>query len=60
MNASVLEKAGPVAIVYHPEITVRTAYDLKPYQISTFPIAKLEDAYINDNFYDPHFGGMES
>jgi hypothetical protein len=30
-------KEGSVAIVYHPEITVRTAYDLNPCLYEQFP-----------------------
>lgn len=41
---------------YHPDITVRTAYDLKPcerYQRMYF-ISEAEESYVNDDLDDPH------
>lgn len=42
--------------VYHPEITVRTAYDLKPWEMSAQENKRKWDrvAYVYNNFYDPH------
>lgn len=45
---------------YHPEITVRTAYDLKPYTAVSKDEAKMghkkerDETYVYDNLYDSH------
>lgn len=43
--------------VYHPDITVRTAYDLKPYArilVGCVWRPKNELTYVNNYFYYPH------
>jgi hypothetical protein len=54
--------------VYHPEITVRTAYDLKPcFKKEKFISRERQSCrhtlfrtYVNNYFGDPHFGVVES
>lgn len=58
--ALVVRRAGSFA--HHPEITVRTAYDLKPWNRS---ISKVREewsmaTYVNHNLCDPHGCDSES
>ena len=49
-----------VAIVYHPDITVRTAYDLKPLNRSKHGGWRIGCAitYIYNDLYNPHSGDV--
>ena len=47
---------------YHPEITVRTAYDLKPCPTldQLTPSSRVQDStHVYNNLGDPHGGGSE-
>jgi len=45
-------------LTYHPEITVRTAYDLKPCKTdsATTTYIRITFTYVDDDLDDPHFG----
>lgn len=46
---------------HHPEITVRTAYDLKPYKrVSSVQIDVVGGTYVDDHFDNPHRVAFEA
>lgn len=49
--------AGSPAM-YHPEITVRTAYDLKPWTtVSSYSRGRRVFTHVDDDLYNPHLDG---
>lgn len=50
-----------LSVVYHPDITVRTAYDLKPCRTVShlaMIIISSREAYVYYDLGDPHGGGL--